>query len=76
MQLFCYPEPVAVLTEYCAKGNLKSVLKKYGEILSGKIPANSEPKLSSEKLLSMAVGVACGMEHLAAMRVSTHLINS
>lgn len=62
-------EPTAVITEYCSRGNLKDVLKKYGEILNGTIPAKSEPNLTNQLLLGIAVDVACGMEHLTAMKV-------
>ena len=61
-------EPISVITEYCARGNLKHVLRKYSEIIDGTIPAESEPKLTSEQLLSIAVDIARGMEHLAAMK--------
>ncbi|CAB4002293.1 fibroblast growth factor receptor 3-like, partial [Paramuricea clavata] len=61
-------QPISVVTEYCARGNLKHVLKKYGEILNGTIPAKSEPKLTNDQLLSMSVDVACAMKHLVAMK--------
>ncbi|XP_028419198.1 myoblast growth factor receptor egl-15-like [Dendronephthya gigantea] len=61
-------EPFAVVTEFCLKGNLKDVLKMYREILNGTIPASSEPRLTEEQLLSIAVDVAAGMKHLAAMQ--------
>jgi hypothetical protein len=67
--VFYLAEPISVITEYCARGNLKHVLKKYGEILNGTIPAKSEPKLTNDQLLSMSVDVACAMKHLVAMKV-------
>ena len=48
------------------------MLRTYSEIINGTIPAESEPKLTSEQLLSIAVDIARGMEHLAAMKVSEH----
>ena len=73
-------EPILVITEFCARGNLRHLLRK------SRIPVendgddnSSEYKnvfstLCHRKLLQMAVDIANGMQHLAVHQVLSFTI--
>ena len=75
--ILCFKEPFLVITEFCARGNLKHLLRK------SRIPLENDGSgessqyenifstLCHRKLLQISVDIANGMQHLASHQVYT-----